>query len=90
MTTVNKLTNEQIKEQYQITVVRCARLQALYMDAVQYLGKEDEATQTLWKTYVEADAEAQPFCVKMGQIAMQEQIDNMSASEFETFRRNND
>ena len=89
-TDLRNITKEQLYPLYTELVCRAAKLQALYMDAARYFGKEDSVTQDLWEMYVEADKTAEPFRVRMGQLAMQEQIDNMTPDEFESFRRNND
>lgn len=59
-----------------------SQLQMLYLSTMNMLGKEHTATQALWLAFVEANELAQPHRVKAGQVAMQEQIDRMTAAEW--------
>lgn len=49
-----------------------------------------DRTPENWNAYIAADKAHQPYSVEMSQLRMQQQIDGMSKSEFESFRRNND
>lgn len=70
------MNTTEITTQYTETSIKASKLQNLYLETLQILGKEHEATQSLWNAYLAADEIAQPWRVKMGQLSMQEQIDN--------------
>lgn len=79
---ISQMTNEEIKIAYRNLSIETSLAQSRYMLAMNTLGKDDAATQTLWAAYLEADEVAQPFRVKMGQISMQEQMQYISKEEW--------
>lgn len=68
----------EITTTYTEMIVKVSKLQNLYLSTMELLGKEHEATKMLWNEFVAADEVAQPWRVKMGQLAMRQQIDNGS------------
>lgn len=77
-------------DEYGKVAQHVAQIRALYFDSKNVLGLDHPATKILWDEYLDADNKMQPLSIKIGQMSMRRQIDSMSTSEFESFRRNND
>jgi len=72
---------QEITSKYTETSIRASKLQNLFLATKETLGSDHEATKMLWNEYVEACEIAQPWSVKMGQLMMQQQIDQRDPAE---------
>lgn len=82
---INEMTNEQIKEIARVYKIRRSELQRIYHKSYNENGKTHEITIWLWEKYIQLDDESDPYQVKANQIEMQEQIDNMSEDDLQSF-----
>lgn len=78
-------TRETVQPIYTQHSIKVSKLQNMYLNSMEILGKDHEATKALWNAYVVADEEFHPWSVLMGQISMQEQYDSMSDEEMNSF-----
>ena len=86
---ISEMTNEQIKEVNQAYCIRLTQLHQSQWMLRKELGDDNEAVQILWAEYLRLDEEANPFAVKVSQIMMQEQYDEMTEEEGRIFNQIN-
>lgn len=80
---INEMNRQEIELAHRSYSVRVSQLLYTQMAMREQFGSDNEVVKALWNSYLALDEEAQPFRVKAGQYAMQDQWDNLTEEEAE-------